>query len=302
MSAATSSPHGDEAGLRSPLCDAVMLAVAERLRAAEVPVLLAVFGAGCDAELTGDEVLGRGRRGRCGRRAAGSARDDPGGRRTWCEEAVAAVPTEASAMALRAFRGGVGPVAIRGGERRFELSLIAAVTFFLDVGVSYRVAGRLAQALAGADVARGGQRRPQRARRTDRARPRASRPLGVLTPSVCDASAGRMEPWSLTTRRRPRSTPNRRAPSHPPPRRRSSEPEAGTGTASRTNMLPGRERRRFGFERLLVRLIATCGIVGIGVLLGAILVSQKVAGWTTGLVVAVVTVVLSGLLWSSRQL
>jgi hypothetical protein len=67
-------------------------------------------------------------------------------------------------------------------------------------------------------------------------------------------------------------------------------------------MLPGRDRRRFGLERLLVRLVATTGIVGVGVALGAILVSQKVQGWIVGLVVAVVTVVLSAILWSSRQL
>jgi hypothetical protein len=69
-----------------------------------------------------------------------------------------------------------------------------------------------------------------------------------------------------------------------------------------SNMLPRRERRRFGIERLLVRLIATCGIVGIGVALGAILVSSKVQGWIIGLVIALVTVLLSALLWSSRQL
>ncbi len=67
-------------------------------------------------------------------------------------------------------------------------------------------------------------------------------------------------------------------------------------------MLPGRERRRFGLERVLVRLIATCGIVGIGVLLGAILASSKVQGWITGLVIALVSVILSAVLWSSRQL
>ena len=67
-------------------------------------------------------------------------------------------------------------------------------------------------------------------------------------------------------------------------------------------MLPGRERRRFGLERLLVRLVATTGIIGIGVALGAILTSQKVQGWIIGLVIAAVTVVLSGILWSSRQL
>jgi len=66
-------------------------------------------------------------------------------------------------------------------------------------------------------------------------------------------------------------------------------------------MLPGRERRRFLIERLLVRLVATCGVVGIGTALGAILVSSNVRGWITGLVVALVSVILSAILWSSRQ-
>jgi hypothetical protein len=67
-------------------------------------------------------------------------------------------------------------------------------------------------------------------------------------------------------------------------------------------MLPARERRRFVGERLLTRVIATCGIVGIGVLLAAILASSNVQGWIIGLVVAGVSVVLSAVLWSSRQL
>ncbi|MFZ1993163.1 MAG: hypothetical protein WAU75_03570 [Solirubrobacteraceae bacterium] len=68
------------------------------------------------------------------------------------------------------------------------------------------------------------------------------------------------------------------------------------------NMLPGRERRRSGFERLIVRLIATCGIVGIGVAIAAIMVSSKSQGWVVGLVVSIVSVVLAAVLWSSRQL
>lgn len=78
-------------------------------------------------------------------------------------------------------------------------------------------------------------------------------------------------------------------------------PQPDTSPGAR-NMLPARERRRLGAERLLTRLVATCGIVGIGVALGAILASSKVDGWITGLVVAVVSVVLSAILWSSRQL
>lgn len=51
-----------------------------------------------------------------------------------------------------------------------------------------------------------------------------------------------------------------------------------------------------------MRVIATGGIVGIAVLLGAVLVSQDVAGWTVGLVIGLTSVVLAALLWSSRQL
>ena len=81
------------------------------------------------------------------------------------------------------------------------------------------------------------------------------------------------------------------------------EPARRRGRRDRAdNMLPGRERRRSRLERLLVRLIATGGVIGIGVALGAILTSNKVSGWIIGLVIALVTVVLSAILWSSRQL
>jgi hypothetical protein len=72
--------------------------------------------------------------------------------------------------------------------------------------------------------------------------------------------------------------------------------------APSSNMLPQRERRRSVLERLVVRLIATCGIVGIGVAIAAIMVSSNSQGWIVGLVVSIVTVVLAGLLWSSRML
>jgi uncharacterized membrane protein len=67
-------------------------------------------------------------------------------------------------------------------------------------------------------------------------------------------------------------------------------------------MVPGRERRRTKAERGLMRLIATGGIVGVDVLLGAVLVDQDVAGWIVGLVIGLTSVVLAALLWSSRQL
>lgn len=67
-------------------------------------------------------------------------------------------------------------------------------------------------------------------------------------------------------------------------------------------MLPARERRRSVIERGFVRIIATGGIVGIATLLGAVLVSQDVAGWIVGLAVGLTSVILAALLWSSRQL
>jgi hypothetical protein len=67
-------------------------------------------------------------------------------------------------------------------------------------------------------------------------------------------------------------------------------------------MVPGRERRRTKVERGAMRLVATGGIIGIAVALGAILVSQDVAGWIVGLVIGLTSVILAALLWSSRQL
>lgn len=66
-------------------------------------------------------------------------------------------------------------------------------------------------------------------------------------------------------------------------------------------MLPDR-RQRPPLESAFVRVIATGGVIGIGVALGAILSSQKVAGGITGLVIALVSVILSAILWSSRRL
>ena len=67
-------------------------------------------------------------------------------------------------------------------------------------------------------------------------------------------------------------------------------------------MLPRRQRRRFGAERVLVRIIATAGIVAIGVAIAAIMGSAGSKEWLIGLVVACISVVLSAVLWSSRQI
>ncbi len=95
--------EGGEPGLASPLCDALLLAAAEHLAQAGTPVLGGVVGLGCDGELTPDEVLALLGRleeagGLRGRIAIGAAVAEA------LEAAVAAVPTEASALALRAFQ------------------------------------------------------------------------------------------------------------------------------------------------------------------------------------------------------
>jgi hypothetical protein len=84
-----------------------------------------------------------------------------------------------------------------------------------------------------------------------------------------------------------------------PPPLYEQRPPAHTESA---NMLPQRERPRSTLERLIVRLIATCGIVGIGVAIAAIMVSSHSQGWIVGLVVSIVSVILAALLWSSRML
>jgi hypothetical protein len=142
--------QGNESGLRSPLCDAIMLAAGQQLAAEQVPVLLAIFGIGCDAELTASEVLAQ--------LAVVAAAGGLGGVRGLTapvadrlEAAMELVRTEASAQAVRAFRGASGVVSIRGGERSFELSTVAASTFYLDVEITYATAARLARAVAGSE-------------------------------------------------------------------------------------------------------------------------------------------------------
>jgi hypothetical protein len=70
---------------------------------------------------------------------------------------------------------------------------------------------------------------------------------------------------------------------------------------SKGNMLPARGQRRFGLERILVRIIATIGVITVGVVIAAIMTSSHSQGWIIGLVVATVSVALSAVLWSSKQ-
>jgi hypothetical protein len=139
--------HGHEAGLGSPLCDALMLAAAVRLERDGHPVLGAIFGPGCDGELTLAEVSDRlAEVARAGGLAGARGITPPIADRL--EAAIAHVPTEASAQAVRGFRGVAGRTAIRGGRRSLELMPAVALTVYYDVTVAYEATAPLARALA----------------------------------------------------------------------------------------------------------------------------------------------------------
>jgi len=66
-------------------------------------------------------------------------------------------------------------------------------------------------------------------------------------------------------------------------------------------MIPNR-RKRLPLEAPLMRLVASAGIVGIAVAVGAIMGSQGAQAWVIGLVVSIVSLLLAAVLWSSRRL
>lgn len=141
--------QGHEPGLRSPLGDAIMLAVAARLQRQGLDVLGGIFGIGCDGELTPAEVLNAlSDLAQVGGLVGARGLTESTARRL--QEAVQLVPTEASAQAVKAFSSPAEAAPIRGGTRSIERTAAATVTFYLDVSVAYERLGRLAQAVDGA--------------------------------------------------------------------------------------------------------------------------------------------------------
>jgi hypothetical protein len=135
---------GTEPGLASPLCDAVMLAAAALLERRGARVLAAVFGPCCDGELTPEELLDQlawlaADRGLIGVDAITPemAAD--------LEDAVQAVPTEASAQAVRCARGELGVATIRAGRRTVPLSPLGATTVYFDPDRAVSGVARLAR-------------------------------------------------------------------------------------------------------------------------------------------------------------
>ncbi len=140
--------RGEEPGLASPLCDAIMLAAAAR-QPVGISTLLAVAGAGCDGELTPTEVLTRLAELAAGGAWIGTFSVTPTLARE-LDSAAGAVPTEASLQIARCALGEVGPAAIRAGRRTVERTPLGAMVFVLDPLLAMAAGLPLANAVAGA--------------------------------------------------------------------------------------------------------------------------------------------------------
>jgi hypothetical protein len=140
--------RGHEPGLRSPLADSIMLAAYADLAARGHRTLWGVFGYGSDGELTTDEI-------EAALSKLAMANGLLGG---WSltpkiaaelEEVVKTVPTEASAIPVKCFRGAWGDSDIRRGQRHVKLTPLTALTFFIATTELYQTLGRPAQAVQG---------------------------------------------------------------------------------------------------------------------------------------------------------
>src|SRR3954453_8431172 len=138
--------HGDEPGLASPLCDAIVLSAGLFL-AKSTGVIAAVYGPGWAGELPPDEVLQRITELQSADALLGAWGLTPKS----CdlvEAAAKVVPTEASLMAVRCARGERGEVPIRGGRRSVHLTPLGALTFFFDPAAAAGSAIPLATAVS----------------------------------------------------------------------------------------------------------------------------------------------------------
>ena len=140
--------QGHEPGLRSPLADSIMLAAYAELAARGHRTLWGVFGYGSDGELTTDEI-------EAALSKLGTVDGLLGG---WSltpkiaaevEEVIKTVPTEASAIPVKCFRGARGNSKIRRDQRQVTLTPLTSLTFFMSTIKLYETLGRPARAVRG---------------------------------------------------------------------------------------------------------------------------------------------------------
>jgi hypothetical protein len=138
--------QGGEAGLRSPLADAIMLAAFAELEKGGHRTLWGVFGYGSDGELTVDEI----------ELALNKIAAAGGLLGAWSltpkiaaelENVVKTVPTEASAIPIQCLRGAWGESKIRSGQRIVKLTPLTALTFFISTTTLQETLSRPAQAV-----------------------------------------------------------------------------------------------------------------------------------------------------------
>ncbi len=125
---------GGEEGLWSPLMDSATLAALKHFPHS----ILAVHSPGADGELDPSYVLSRiaevyKRRGGLG--ARGLTLEDA----LFLEKLLECVVTEASRIALLAFRGYYGEYSIRGGTRKVFVTPVNTITFFMDAATVYDI-------------------------------------------------------------------------------------------------------------------------------------------------------------------
>ena len=138
--------QGGEPGLRSPLADSIMLAAIAALEKRGWRTLWGVFGYGSDGELTVEEI----------ELALSKLAAAEGLLGAWSltskvaaelEEVIRTVPTEASAIPVRCFRGAWGESKIRSGERTVRLTPLTTLTFFISTMKLYETLSPLARAV-----------------------------------------------------------------------------------------------------------------------------------------------------------
>jgi len=138
--------EGHEPGLRSPLADSIMLAAFAELEKHGQRTMWGVFGYGSDGELSVDEI----------ELALSKLAAANGLLGAWSltpkvaaelEEVIKTVPTEASAIPVKCFRGAWGRNDIRRGDRQVKLTPLTALTFFVATAKLYDTLARPAQAV-----------------------------------------------------------------------------------------------------------------------------------------------------------
>jgi len=134
---------GQEEGLHSMLADSMMLSVMCFLK---VPTVLGVLGGGADGELTFDQFITQLSKVAKYGGLLGARGLTPGDVET-LEKLIPKTKTESSALAVKAAKGVVGEIPIRGGYRKVWLSPLSAITFYLDPKVVFEKVNLVAKKL-----------------------------------------------------------------------------------------------------------------------------------------------------------